>query len=151
MSSTTVDGHWTVSHAATKAGTTRKAIRLYEAKGLLPPTGRTEAGYRLFGTEDIEVLRFIRRARGLGLSLSEIGDILELQRGGEQPCDHVIAVLDEHLYQIDKTIEELTELRSTLNSMRARADEAWCTPDDGAICRIIQPSQGIERSSISGR
>lgn len=149
--SSTVEGHWTVSHAATKAGTTRKAIRLYEAKGLLPPTGRTEAGYRLFGIEDIEVLRFIRRARGLGLSLSEIGDILELQREGEQPCDHVIAVLGEHLDQIDKTIEELTELRSTLNSMRARADETWCTPDDGAICRIIQPSKDIEGSSISGR
>jgi DNA-binding transcriptional MerR regulator len=86
-----IEEYCTVSEAARLAGTTRKAIRVYEAKGLLPDPERTDAGYRLFTAEDVEVLRFIRRARSLGLSLAEIGEVLDHQRGGARPCGHVIA------------------------------------------------------------
>ena len=54
---------YTAGQAAKQAEVTRKAIRIYEDKGLLPPTERTEAGYRLFTPNDIAVLRFIRQAK----------------------------------------------------------------------------------------
>lgn len=49
------------------------------------PAGLTEAGYRLFTDEDVAVLRFFRQAKALDLSLAEIKDILDLQRGGATP------------------------------------------------------------------
>jgi DNA-binding transcriptional MerR regulator len=133
----------TVGQAARFAGTTRKAIRIYESKGLLPAPERTEAGYRLFTAEDIEILRFIRQAKALGLSLAEIGDVLDLQRGGARPCGHVITLLDSHLAQIETTLKELRQLRDTLRSARRAADQVRLNGGDAVICRIIEiPQRG---------
>ncbi|WP_255375776.1 MerR family DNA-binding protein [Saccharomonospora sp. CUA-673] len=46
---------------------------------------RTAAGYRLFADADVGVLRLVRQAKTLGLQLSEIKDVLDLQRGGATP------------------------------------------------------------------
>lgn len=138
----------TVSEAARLAGTTRKAIRVYEAKGLLPAPGRTEAGYRLFTAEDVEVLRFIRQAKSLGLSLAEIGDVLDLQRGGARPCGHVIGLLDAHLAQIEKAMKELRRLRDTLRSARRAADEVRHYGGDAVVCRIIETPQPGDRAML---
>jgi hypothetical protein len=56
----------TVGQAARRAGLTAKAVRLYEARGLLPPAERTSSGYRCYTEHDIRLLRFIRQARDLG-------------------------------------------------------------------------------------
>lgn len=53
----------TVGTAAKAAGVSAKAVRLWEAKGLLPPAERTQAGYRLFSNNDVAVLQFIRQAK----------------------------------------------------------------------------------------
>jgi len=82
----------TVGAAAKAVGVSAKAIRIWEAKGLLPPTGRTEAGYRVFSDDDIEILRFICRSKTLGLTLPEIKSILDLHRQGTAPCEQVTAV-----------------------------------------------------------
>jgi MerR family transcriptional regulator, copper efflux regulator len=131
---------WTMGKAAQAAGLSRKALRVYEAKGLLPATERSDAGYRLYSDDDIAVLRFIRRARTLGLSLDEIGDILDLRRGGAAPCRYVVALLEERIREVDRTITELRRLRSTLADTRASAEQHRRDyPDDG-LCRIIEHS-----------
>jgi MerR family transcriptional regulator, copper efflux regulator len=61
-----------ISELARRGGTTRKALRLYETAGILPASRRTAAGYRIYDGEALEVLSFIRRARGLGFTLAEI-------------------------------------------------------------------------------
>lgn len=128
----------TVGQAAARAGVTRKAIRLYEQKGLLPSAERTEAGYRLFTGHDVAVLAFIRRAKTLGLTLSEIGDVLDLQRGGMQPCGRVVGLLDAHLAQLERAMTELRRLRSTLLAARRTAADALRAGEDAVVCRIIE-------------
>lgn len=132
------DDYYTVSQAAERAGLTRKAIRVYEDKGLLPPPERTAAGYRLFTLGDIAVLQFIRQAKTLGLGLSEIRDILDLQRGGTTPCGRVIELLDSHLAEIDRTLTDLRRLKSSLLSARRAADQARRAGTDVVVCRIIE-------------
>ncbi|UGY91263.1 MerR family DNA-binding protein [Streptomyces gobiensis] len=134
----------TVGKAAELAGVSRKAIRLWEAKGLLPQADRTEAGYRLFDQADLEVLRFVRRARALGLTLDEINDILDLQRGGAQPCGRVTQMLDAHLDQINRTLSELRQLRRSLIAARRTAETARRSGGDAVVCQIIEtgPASG---------
>lgn len=127
---------WTMGQAAEAAGLSRKALRVYEAKALLSPAGRSKAGYRLYTDDDITVLRFIRQAKTLGLALDEIGDILALRRGGTTPCRHVIGLLDERIHSIDRTISDLRQLRRTLTDTRANAEEHLT--DTGGVCGIIE-------------
>ncbi|MGH3406477.1 MAG: heavy metal-responsive transcriptional regulator [Streptosporangiaceae bacterium] len=127
---------FTVGQAARASGLSPKAIRLYEHKGLLPPAERTEAGYRLFSDDDLATLRFVRQAKTLGLRLDEIGDILDLRRGGSAPCQHVLRLLDQRIAEIDRTIAELRQLRTGL--ARTRRDAAGQTRAAGGVCRIIE-------------
>lgn len=128
----------TVGSAALETGLSAKAIRLYERKGLLAPAERTEAGYRLFSPDDIALLHFIRRAKTLDLSLEEIKAILDLQRGGEQPCQLVTSILDTHLADIDQKLNDLRRLRDSLRTARQGAATARRDGNDAFICQIIE-------------
>jgi MerR family transcriptional regulator, copper efflux regulator len=130
----------TVGAAAKAIGVSAKAIRIWEAKGLLPPAGRTEAGYRLFSDDDIEILRFIGRSKTLGLTLPEIKSILDLHRQGTAPCDQVTAVLDAHIRDIDRTIAELGELRATVAAALRGARRDQHQGRAATVCRIIESS-----------
>ena len=130
----------TVGAAAKAVGVSAKAIRIWEAKGLLPPAGRTEAGYRLFSDDDIEILRFICRSKKLGLTLPEIKSVLDLHRQGTAPCDKVTAVLDAHIRDIDRTMAELRELRTTLAAALREARHDQHQGRAATVCRIIENS-----------
>lgn len=127
----------TVGRAAALTGLTPKAVRLYERKGLLPEAERTEAGYRVFTADDLEVLHFIRRAKALDLALDEIKDVLDLQRGGEQPCERVTGILDAHIAEIDRKLADLRRLRRSLLGARRFASTAGRAGQDAVICQII--------------
>jgi len=134
---------YTVGQAARKTGLSAKAIRLYELRGLLPTVPRSAVGYRLFNKADIEVLRFIRQARTIGLHLDEIAEVLVLQRSGQAPCERVLAMLDAHLSEIDNVLSDLYAVRSALAEahLAARASRQPDQPDQPAvICQIIQGS-----------
>lgn len=146
MTTATITGAatWTVGKAAREAGLSAKAVRLYEAKGLLPEAQRTEAGYRTYTDDDVTVLRFIRQAKTLGLSLGEIRDILDLRRGGTTPCRHVTALLDQRIRDIDRAVTELRQLRRTLADSRDHAREREAYHADG-VCGIIEHAPGPGR------
>lgn len=131
----------TVKAAADAVGVSPKALRLWEAKGLLPAAERTRAGYRVFTEQDLDVLRFIRQAKALDLSLAEIKDILDLQRLGAAPCGHVTALLDTHIAEIDRTMADLRALRRSLTQVRTAARESQHRGEGAVVCQIIESSR----------
>jgi MerR family copper efflux transcriptional regulator len=131
-------GMHTVGAAAKAVGVSAKAVRIWEAKGLLPPATRTEAGYRLFSDDDIAILRFILRARTLGLTLPEIKDILDLHRQGTAPCEQVTVLLDQHIRDIDRAIAELQALRASLAAALKAARSDRRRGRTATVCRIIE-------------
>jgi MerR family copper efflux transcriptional regulator len=139
MSSSTL----TIGQVAAAAGVTRKAVRVYEAKGLLTPAARSTSGYRLYDRHDVELLTFIRRARTLGLHLGDIGQILAIRSGGTPPCAAVRDLLDDRIANIDATVADLLNLRRSLISTRVRADDC-CEEDTAAICRAIDEPLPID-------
>lgn len=128
----------TVGAVAEAAGVSAKAVRLWESKGLLPSVQRTEAGYRVFSQDDVDVLLFIRQAKALDLTLVEIKEILDLQRCGATPCDRVTTLLDAHVAEIDRKLSDLRAMRRTLVEGRQAARHSKRRGEDAVVCRIIE-------------
>lgn len=128
----------TIGEAAELTGLTPKAVRLYESRGLLDPPKRTATGYRTYGPDELALLRFIGQAKAVGLRLDEVGRIIDLQRSGEQPCQTVIAILDDRVAEIDAKLHDLQELRRVLTAARSRAEEAAEQGEAAVICRVIE-------------
>lgn len=134
-----------IGEAAERSGVTADTLRYYERKGLIEAARRSAGGYRLFEEAVVARIEFIRKARGFGLSLREVGDVLRMSDEREAPCDHVRSVLAGRLQQLDERLAELRVLRDAV----ARALE----PDGAAplpapsICRIIE-MQEVERTGV---
>ena len=107
-----------VSELAKRTGTTRKALRLYEAAGLLAPDRRTAAGYRVYGADAVPVVSFILKARRAGFTVAEIRDIVRLRRSGQAPCDHVRALIDAKLVNLERALADLKMARDELTAIR---------------------------------
>ena len=125
-----------IGELAAEFGLNPKTIRYYETIGLLPQPSRTHAGYRRYGNEDRERLQFIAKAKALGLSLHQIGEIFAIRQRGEPPCRHVAGLLDQKLVIVDARIRALTDLRQELLILRGAAGEM--TSCDAPICAIIE-------------
>ncbi len=145
----TTKKRWRIGELAAELGLNPKTIRYYEAIGLLPAPQRTPAGYRLYAAADRERLRFIIKAKAIGLALEEIGEILALRREGAQPCAHVRTLLDRKLAAVDRQMRALAEFRQVLAALREGAAETTARADAG-ICGIIErhePADQRERAA----
>ncbi len=136
MPGDTTPSRWRIGELAGALGLNPKTIRYYEALGLLPAPPRTAAGYRLYGEADRERLQFIAKAKAVGLTPTEIGEILTLHRAGEPPCAHVVALLDRKLAAVDRQLRALAAFRQELVALRVAAAEARATP--AQVCGILE-------------
>ncbi|MBG1271825.1 heavy metal-responsive transcriptional regulator [Nostoc sp. WHI] len=126
-----------IGTVAKSSGVPIKTIRYYEELGLLRSLGRTEGGYRLFNSDILARLNFIKRAQSLGLSLSEIKDFLEVHDEGELPCVHIKAKLQDKLTAIDEQIQQLFILRQELEGLISGWETIPENPEQ-TICPIIE-------------
>ena len=78
-----------IGQVAARSCVSRKALRLYEADGIVPAPRRTAAGYRVCNVDALVLLAFVKRARRLGFRLDEIKEIVAIRRSGRGPCSHV--------------------------------------------------------------
>jgi MerR family transcriptional regulator, copper efflux regulator len=126
---------------AAATGTTTKTLRFYEQAGLLEIPPRTTAGYRDYPGQAATRVAFVRTAQAAGLSLAEIRGVLAIRDGGQAPCAHVTALLDQHLADVERRLAELRATRAMLGNLAKAASEtdpATCT--EGDICRILTTS-----------
>ena len=108
----------TIGRLARAAGVGIDTVRFYEREGLLPRPRRTASGYRQYGEGDAERLRFIRRAKALGFTLEEIGELLALNDGKGSRAG-VKALTERRLAQIERSIADLQRMRATLATLAA--------------------------------
>ena len=121
-----------IGTVADKTGVSAKAIRYYESIGLIAAAHRTHSGYRVYGDHDVQTLRFIQRARGLGFSVGEVSDLLALWRDSERQSAQVKALAANHVAEIDRKIAGLRGMRDTLTYLMER-----CHGDDRPECPIL--------------
>lgn len=126
-----------IGSVAKESGLPIKTIRYYDELGLLKTFGRTESNYRLFNSEVLGRLRFIKRAQGLGLSLQEIKEFLEVHDQGELPCDHIQVKLRDKLEAIEQQIQQLQILKQELSGLLSGWELLPETPEE-TICPILE-------------
>jgi Cu(I)-responsive transcriptional regulator len=132
MLATMNDIYFNIGEAAKASGVTAKMVRHYESIGLLPPARRTEAGYRLYGSDDVRMLQFIHRGRALGFSLDQIADLLALWRDKHRASADVRRLALEHIASLDRKIAELEAMKRTLATLASS-----CHGDARSDCPIL--------------
>jgi MerR family copper efflux transcriptional regulator len=116
------EGLMTVGELARRTGLSIKAIRQYEALGLIYSPGRSEGGYRLFDDSALWCAQVISTLRSLGLTIKEIDRLggAYLSRPDEPIGPHLAALLDGSEQRIADRIAELTAVRERIRAYRAR-------------------------------
>jgi len=127
------DERLSIGNLAKATNTKVETIRYYERIGLLPAPARTRSNYRSYNTEHSNRLSFVRRARNLGFSLSQVRQLLGLSDQRSRSCDPVDVIARAHLEEVDRKIAHLMALRSELDSIINR-----CGHGAIAECRIIE-------------
>ena len=132
-----------IGELASEFGLNPKTLRYYEEIGLLPVPARNAAGYRLYGSAERERLQFIAKAKALGFSLQDIGEILSLREAGTEPCVHVGELIDRKLAAVTSQLQLLEELRKEMELLHTEAQDTSCscTP----ICSIIELHVPLQR------
>ena len=134
-----MSGKLKIGELAKRSGATTKTVRYYELLGLLHEPERTDSGYRLYDEKDVERLIFIRKAKSLGFSLTDIKETLTLYDSQQAPCVHVLALLDRKIEEIDQLVGELQELQQELLRLREESEPRVKRAADGSpICGIIE-------------
>jgi Cd(II)/Pb(II)-responsive transcriptional regulator len=120
--------------------TSVETIRYYEREGLLPPTARTEANYRIYDQAHVQRLAFIRHCRCLDMTLDEIRVLLRFKDTPAADCGAVDQLLDAHIGHVVARIGELKALERELRELRS------CCASQGAgtDCGILD---GLERGA----
>lgn len=125
-----------ISAAAELSHLPVKTIRYYEEIGLVEPT-RSSNGYRDFTDQDVQTLKFLQRARGLGFSIEECRDLLSLYEDRNRASSDVKALTRAKIAEVERKIEELVSLKRVLETLA----EA-CHGDERPECPIIDDLAG---------
>ncbi|HEX2555036.1 MAG TPA: Cu(I)-responsive transcriptional regulator [Microvirga sp.] len=122
-----------IGQAAKATGVSAKMIRYYESIGLIPKALRSEAGYRHYSESDVHTLRFIRRARDLGFSVEQIGELVGLWRDRGRASADVKRIALEHVVALERKAAALQAMSRTLRHLAA-----CCQGDKRPDCPIIE-------------
>jgi DNA-binding transcriptional MerR regulator len=130
-----------IGQLAREVGVATSAIRFYEETGLLPEPERTPSGYRSYDPSVVDRLVFIRAGQAVGLTLTELKEVLGIRDRGQAPCSHVAQLIDRRVDEIDQRIRDLRHLRKDLTRLAEAAssfDPTECPPE--SVCRILSPT-----------
>ena len=121
-----------IGQAGEASGVSPKMIRYYETIGLVPKAARRESGYRDYADTDVHRLRFIRRARDLGFTVDQIGDLLALWSDQHRASADVKLIALDHVEALRAKRAEIDGMIDTLETL-AQSCHGDARPD----CPII--------------
>lgn len=134
-----------IGELAERAGTSTRALRYYESRGLLPAR-RAGNGYRTYDEDDLRLIQQIRTLQDFGFDLEETRPFVECLRAGHPAGDSCPASLDVYrgkLAELDELIGRLGSIRAQVGEQLVRA-EAARTAGPEPLCElgIHRPHEG---------
>lgn len=131
-------GEFTIGRLAKAGGVRVQTIRYYERRCLLLPASRLPSGYRLYGEEALQRLRFIKNAQALGFTLDEVAELLQLRVDSRARCGDVQRKAANKLATVEAKIADLQRLARSLRGLIS-ACRAGRTTDH---CPILMSLEG---------
>ncbi len=123
----------TIGQIAKATQTKVPTVRFYEGIGLLEAPARSEGNQRLYNSDALARLSFIRRARDLGFPIDQVRALLDLSDDRDRSCCEIDAIAAAHLVEVDRKIKDLKALRRELSGLLDQ-----CRQNVVADCRIIE-------------
>jgi len=139
LNGTALPAGWPVNigEAARLSGVSAKMVRHYESLGLLPRVARTDSGYRQYSEADVHTLRFIKRARDLGFSMEEIGELVGLWQNRRRASASVRRIAQKHAADLGERIAQMQAMQRTLQHLIH-----CCHGDERPECPILDQLAG---------
>jgi Hg(II)-responsive transcriptional regulator len=127
-----------------------ETIRFYERQGLLPKPARTVSGYRSYPEDAVERVRFIRRAKELGFTLEEIGELLALKVSHGKSCESVRRRALDKVSDIDRKMRDLRKMRRALDTLVQRCSGHEGIDDCTILDALSHGTTPLVRSRAEG-
>ena len=137
-----MNGGLRIGEVAKRAGVSIDTLRYYEKVRLLPRTSRSAGGFRLFASEHIEKVRFIKQAQELGFSLDEIRGLLA--SGGADECKKVRDLLRGKLSEMDERLKSMKAFRRVLARHLLACEAELQKHRDSACCPVLPIRETIK-------
>ena len=121
------------------AAVSANAVRFYEREGLMQVPAKTESGYRVYGAEAVQRLRFIKQAQHCGFTLAEIQALLQLRDEASTCCNDVRTKVIEKKLELEARIKAMKSMSRALDELIAD-----CGNDTGPAvnCSILASLSG---------
>jgi len=126
---------YTIGKTAAQLAVSTDTLRHYEKNGLITPTSKTAAGYRLYNEDIINRVRFIKQAQSCGLMLSDIRQLLTLKHSANSRCKHVRNLAIEKRFQIKQKLLALQAMLNILDGLIENCSDGEMSIDN---CTIIE-------------
>jgi MerR family copper efflux transcriptional regulator len=112
----------TIGKLAKQVGLGIETVRFYERQGLIEPPPRTDSNYRIYPEEEVNRLKFIKRAKDLGFTLKEIKDLLELQHDPHATKADIKKRTVGKIEDIKKKVRDLSRIQEALEHLSGACD-----------------------------
>ena len=107
---------------AKQAGLGIETVRVYERQGLIEPPPRTDSNYRIYPEEEVNRLKFIKRAKDLGFTLKEIKELLFIQHDPHATKADIKKRTVEKIEDIKKKVQDLIRIQEALEHLAGSCD-----------------------------
>lgn len=131
---------FTIGRTARMAGVSADTLRYYETEGLLAPTSKTTAGYRLYDNDAVRRIRFVKHAQACGFTLSDIKELLTLKSKDSACCEDVRSLVVEKKLRIEHKLKTLQAMSRALDSLIHSCDGGRSPTDDCPILGALDDS-----------
>jgi MerR family transcriptional regulator, copper efflux regulator len=140
----------TIGHLARESGMNLETVRYYERRGLLPKPPRSASGYRLFPTEASQRLRFIQRAKELGFSLKEIGELLSLRVSPTTTSAGIRAKANSKIADIRSKIRTLESMERALRKLTKSCPDVGRLPNAPFLRALTEMAYESMEARLAG-
>ncbi len=113
---------FSIGQLSKKTGVKIPTIRYYEQMGIIDAPMRSTSNQRRYSNDEVERLSFIAHGRELGLSIRDIGELIELNSHPDKPCSEVHNIANRHLLLVQSRIKKLKSLEKELKRMVGQDD-----------------------------
>jgi len=137
----------TIGELAKQSNLHVETLRYYERRGLIPKPPRTVSNYRMYSSENLRRVEFIKQAQGLGFSLEEIKKLLALRASPRAKCADVRNYAIHKIEDIQERIRSLTRMLRSLEKLLRE-----CSGDLPATeCPILESLESEKQSNQSAK